>query len=590
MNERINQLLAAIYGGEAAETVSLRLHHLIQAYENRLQPKPPAPPTHYFNQNDAVLITYGDMVQREGERPLQTLAAFLRAHVKEVINAVHLLPFYPYSSDDGFSVIDYRAVDPALGEWEDVAQIGRDFRLMFDAVVNHISAKSDWFQGFLRDDPRYRDYFVTVDPTTDLSAVFRPRTLPLLTKVETTAGLRHVWTTFSDDQIDLNYANPDVLLEVIDLLLFYVMQGAVIIRLDAIAFLWKEPGTSSIHRPQTHAIIQLFRAILDEVAPHVALVTETNVPHAENISYFGDGSNEAQMVYNFSLPPLVLHAFHTGNAETLTRWAADLILPSERVTFFNFLASHDGIGLTPARGILSEGEVNQLAARVEALGGHVSYRDNPNGRPSPYELNINYFDALGDPQRPDEEAALAVRRFLAAQAIMLALRGVPGIYFHSLFGSRSWHEGVAQTGRKRTINREKLELSRLTTELNAPTHLRHQIFQGFSHLLRQRKAAGRVFHPYGAQTVLTTQEAVFALWRCAPSTAEQAICLHNVSPQPQQVTIDWATLPTNPPTQLTDLIAHETESNQYLLTDGRYLTLTLAPYQTAWLYAEANHS
>lgn len=587
MNEGINQinhLLAIVYGVEAAETLSPRLDNLIGAYTSRLQPQLPASQPHYFDQDDAVLITYGDMVRREGERPLQTLAAFLRATVEEVISTVHLLPFYPYSSDDGFSVIDYRAIDPELGQWSDVAQIGRDFRLMFDAVVNHISAHSDWFQGFLSDDPRYRDYFVAVDPASDLSAVFRPRTLPLLTKVETAAGSRHVWTTFSDDQIDLNYANPDVLLEVVDLLLFYVAHGADVIRLDAIAFLWKEPGTSSIHRPQTHAIIQLFRAVLDKVAPHVALVTETNVPHAENISYFGDGSNEAQMVYNFSLPPLVLHTFHTGNAEKLTRWAAELTLPSEHVTFFNFLASHDGIGLTPARGILSESEVNQLAARVEALGGHVSYRDNPNGRPSPYELNINYFDALGDPQQPDEEPALTVRRFLAAQAIMLALRGVPGIYFHSLFGSRSWHEGVAQTGRKRTINREKLEIGRLTTELNAPSHLRHHIFQGFSHLLRQRKAAGRVFHPYGTQTIISTQEAVFALWRCAPGSAEQAVCLHNVSPQPQQVTIDWATLPTGPPAQLTDLIAGGTRGSQYTLSDGRYLSLTLAPYQIAWLY------
>jgi sucrose phosphorylase len=516
---------------------------------------------------------------------LQTLANFLHTYLQDTISTVHLLPFYPYSSDDGFSVIDYRAVDPALGTWADVEEIGRDFRLMFDAVVNHISAQSEWFQRYLRDDPRYREFFLTINPTTDLSAVFRPRTLPLLTEMKTEAGMKHVWTTFSADQVDLNYANPEVLLEIIALLLFYVAQGAGIIRLDAIAFLWKEPGTNCIHRPQTHAIIQLFRAVLDEVAPHIALITETNVPHADNVAYFGNGSNEAQMVYNFSLPPLVLHAFHTGNAETLTRWAAGLTLPSERVTFFNFLASHDGIGLTPTRGILSDEAINQLAARVEALGGYVSYRNNADGRQSAYELNFNYLDALSDPERPDEEPALVARRFLATQAIMLALRGVPGIYFHSLFGSRSWHEGVAQTGRYRTINREKCDYGRLTSEFNGPNHLRYHVFQGYSRLLRQRQAAGRVFDPYGAQALVSAGESVFAVWRCSPGASGQALCLHNTSARLQQVEIDWADLPGPAPGQLIDLIADKTAGNGHVLENGRYLSLTLAPYQVAWLFS-----
>jgi sucrose phosphorylase len=582
MNEKIRQLLTSIYDAETADRVLPRVNALLQEYGNHVRPQPASP---YFDHRDAVLITYADMVQRDGERPLQTLVSFLHAYLREKINTVHLLPFYPYSSDDGFSVIDYRAVDPALGTWKDVEAIGRDFRLMFDAVVNHISARSEWFQRFLDDDPAYRDFFVTVNAANDLSAVFRPRVLPLLTEVMTTAGRKHVWTTFSADQIDLNYANPELLLEIIALLLFYVVQGAGVIRLDAIAFLWKEVGTSCIHRPQTHAIIQLFRAVLDVVAPHVALVTETNVPHAENVSYFGNGANEAQMVYNFSLPPLVLHAFHTGNAETLTRWAAGLTLPPKRVTFFNFLASHDGIGLTPVRGILSDKAINELAARIEALGGYVSNRHNADGRQSAYELNLNYLDALGDPERPNEEPALVTRRFLAAQAIMLALRGVPGIYFHSLFGSRSWREGVVQTGRNRTINREKCDYGRLIGELNDVNHLRHQAFQGYSRLLRHRQAAGRVFDPYGAQTLVSTQESVFAVWRCSPGASDQALCLHNVSAQPQSVEIDWADLPVSAPGQLTDLVADKTAGNQHVLLDGRYLNLTLTPYQVAWLFS-----
>ena len=363
-----------------------------------------------------------------------------------------------------------------------MARVGKNFHLMFDGVINHISAQSEWFKAFLHDDPKYRDYFIVVDGKPDLSQVVRPRALPLLTEFTTPSGVKKVWTTFSADQIDLNYANPDVLLDIIDVLLFYVAQGAELIRLDAIAYLWKEIGTSCLHLPQTHRVIQLLRAILDEVAPHVALITETNVPHQDNISYFGDGHNEAQLVYNFALPPLTLHTFHTGDASALTQWAASLERPDRwgaatsdlqpssappvrsAPTFFNFLASHDGIGLNPARGILRDDEIAALVDRVVAHGGRVSYKSNPDGSTTPYELNINYFDALSDPNS-SEPLSLQIDRFVAAHAIMLSLSGVPGLYFHSLFGSRGWPEGVTLTGQNRTVNRQKFDRAEVEREL-----------------------------------------------------------------------------------------------------------------------------
>jgi len=356
MEQELREHLRFLYGDAQVDVLYSRLRSLIAEYRQKLGDIADKQ-AGYFDERDVVLITYGDMVQEAGEAPLQTLAKFLEHTVGGIINTVHLLPFYPYSSDDGFSVIDYRSVDTNLGDWEDIVRIGRSFRLMFDAVVNHISVGSEWFKGFLRDEPRYRDYFTVVEPGTDLSQVFRPRTLPLTTKVETAVGERQVWTTFSADQIDLNFASPELLLDVIDILLFYVARGARYIRLDAIAFIWKEIGTDCIHLPQTHRIIQLMRSVLNEVAPAVVLITETNVPHEDNISYFGDGHNEAQMVYNFSLPPLTLHSFHSGNAETLSRWAATLTQPSDETTFFNFLASHDGIGLTPTRGLLADEDI-----------------------------------------------------------------------------------------------------------------------------------------------------------------------------------------------------------------------------------------
>jgi sucrose phosphorylase len=308
-----------------------------------------------LSERDALVIAYGDHVREPGVAPLRSLNRLLDRHAGGLISGVHVLPFFPSSSDDGFSVIDYRRVEPSLGSWDDISALGRDFQLMFDGVFNHASAESDWFRRFLREDPEYQDWFITVEGNPDLSKVVRPRTLPLLTSFETASGPKKVWTTFSADQVDLNVKNPDVLLALFDVLLAYVKRGAGLIRLDAIAYLWKEIGTSCIHLPQTHRVVQLMRAVLDQVAPDVMLVTETNVPHRDNISYFGDGTDEAQLVYNFALPPLVLHSLVSGNAEALTRWAGTLKLATTKVTFLNFLASHDGIGVTPVRGILSRG-------------------------------------------------------------------------------------------------------------------------------------------------------------------------------------------------------------------------------------------
>jgi sucrose phosphorylase len=515
---------------------------------------------------DAILITYGDQLREPDRAPLSTLADFCDQHLRGVVSGVHLLPFYPYSSDDGFSVIDYQQVDPALGDWDDVARLGQNFRLMFDGVINHISAQSEWFAAFLRDDPKYRAYFIVVEGEPDLSQVVRPRALPLLTEFTTPSGLKRVWTTFSVDQIDLNYANPDVLLDMIDVLLFYVAHGAEMMRLDAIAYLWKEIGTSCLHRPQTHRVIQLLRAILDAVAPHVLLITETNVPHQDNISYFGDGRTEAQLVYNFALPPLTLHTFRTGEATALAHWAAGLSLPSDRTTFFNFLASHDGIGLNPARGILPDAEIDALVQQVVAHGGCVSYKHNPDGSSSPYELNINYFDALSDPNG-SEALSLQIDRFVAAHAIMFSLAGVPGIYFHSLFGSRGWPEGVRLTGQNRTINRQKFDRAEVERELLDPQARRHYVFNRLKQLLQVRSSSD-AFDPHSTQRVLELNRAVLAVER---GRAEAAmLCLHNVSPQAQHVTLDrkWQ--------HARDLLSEQ-------VVEGG---LRLQPYEVLWLHHE----
>ncbi|MGD8266966.1 MAG: alpha-amylase family glycosyl hydrolase [Desulfobacterales bacterium] len=560
--QRVKDLLIEIYGPVTGPQAWSRIAPLI---ENA--PRQKGRGEGFFSEKDVVLITYGDSIRREGQVPLQTLHAFAREYLQGVISAVHFLPFFPWSSDDGFSVKDFTTIDPQLGDWADVARFGRDFDLMFDYVANHISAQSQWFRDYIAGKPGFADLAIEMDPALDLSMVTRPRALPLLTEFKKDAGETvHVWTTFSEDQVDLNYRSLDVLVKMLEALLLYVAKGARLVRMDAIAFLWKEIGTTCLHLPQTHAMVKLFRAVFDIVAPDTVIITETNVPHAENISYFGNGHDEAQMVYNFTLPPMLFHAFVTGDTTELSNWARGLTLESPDTTFFNFTASHDGIGLRPLEGILPPEAVNEtLAEAVKASGGQISYKNNPDGTQSPYELNITYVDAMRVPGREDDPRHPA--RFLASQSIQYALPGVPATYVHSLMGSRNWYAGLAQTGRARTINREKLDVENLIAELKNPESFRARVFNPYTHMIRTRTSQP-AFHPNAGFDILDLGPQVFGIMR--KSSAQTLWAVTNITGKPAR--IDLTT--TGADGKLKDLM---TET----LVDPS--ALELGPYQFMWL-------
>lgn len=558
--QTISSLLVEIYGETLGRMAAERVAALIAAYE-----KKEAPDKVFFSQKDVILITYGDLLKENRTPPLQALKRFADQYLAGTVTLIHLLPFFPFSSDDGFSVIDFMTVDPDLGSWDDVVAIEQHFGVMFDWVLNHISAQSPWFAKYLAGEKGFEQLAVEADPEADLSRVVRPRTSPLLTPFKKGNGERvHIWTTFSPDQIDLNYASIDVLIKMLAVLLHYVQKGAAILRLDAIAYLWKEIGTNCIHRPETHALVRLFRAVLDQAAPHVAILTETNVPHKENISYFGDGCNEAQMVYNFTLPPLLLYTFISEDATLLTRWAAGLKTDSEQTTFFNFTASHDGIGVRPLEGIVTDRQMTVLLERVEQNGGRVSYKNNPDGSRSPYELNITYLDALRKRSDSDQQH---ISRFLASQAIMLALPGVPGIYLHSLLGSRNWQTGVEETSRPRSINREKLRLEKVLAELETADSFRSRIFDAYTNLIRIRRRQP-AFHPNAAAEVLDFGPGIFALTRYV--SEQRIMALTNISCRP--VTFSLAGQTSEPKAK--DLITQKEIASA---------ALELQPSQTVWL-------
>lgn len=558
VNAKINKLIELIYGETFTDTHRKVLLEKIGNAASLITEKRKSG----WDEKDVVLITYADQFSAAGEDALPVFTRFYNKWLSHSFSHVHLLPFYPWSSDDGFSVIDYHEVAPETGTWSDIAELKQSASLMFDYVCNHMSAKSQWFANYLQQTPGYEDFFISVDPKTDLSAVTRPRALPLLTPFTLHDGsVRHLWTTFSEDQIDLNFASPDVLIAMVDVLLHYLMEGANYIRLDAVGFMWKIPGTHCIHLEQTHQLIQLFRAITEAVAPGTVIITETNVPHKDNISYFGNGENEAQMVYQFSLPPLVLHAIHRQDVRTLSQWASSLELPSMKTTWFNFLASHDGIGLNPLRGILPESDILSLVEKLQQEGALVNWKNNPDGTRSPYEINVTYLDALSPKNAADNER---IARFILAHAVLLSFPGVPAIYIQSVLGSRNDYEGVERLGYNRAINRKKYIAGEIDSELSNTTGIRHKIFKQLSKLIAIRRAE-QVFHPDSHALFETSGKHILKIIRVAKN-GERITALFNFSQYIQTVNSEGISG--------TELIAKENISGT---------TLTLNPWQVMWI-------
>ena len=524
-----------------------------------------------WSEKDALLITYGNSIVDGVHKPLDLIHDFLVTYLSDTLNSVHILPFFPYTSDDGFAVSDFRAVNPQLGDWPDIRRIADKFQLMSDLVLNHVSSQSSWFHAYQQGQAPYDKFFFEASPDDDLRDVVRPRTTPLLREVETTNGPRHVWCTFSHDQVDLDFRNPDVLLEFLRIIRLHVDNGVEIIRLDAVAFLWKEIGTPSIHLPQTHAIIQLIRVLCDYASEKIILLTETNVPKAENLSYFGKG-REAHAIYNFPLPPLILHAMMSGNATYLRRWQRAMPPAPMGCAYLNFTASHDGIGMRPAEGLLPEDEKQQVIDTVKTIGGLVSMRTMPDGTESPYELNTTFYDALS--QTFNGADAHHHARFICSQTIVMSLEGIPAFYIHAMLATPNDHEQVVHRGMNRAINRHRWDYPTLRDRLADPDSAQACVLHDLSARLQLRKRQ-RAFHPNATQfTVDLHDERIFAIWRQSIDRHQSIFALHNVSDE--TITISAAALNLIEDEDWIDLLGNTP-------IDAGAQDITLAPYQCMWI-------
>ena len=570
LTQQIEHHLEFIYRGTevdktdrlAAELIQLMRLEKIKPIKNRY--------INHWDEKDSILICYGDSVLEPDQKPLASLKSFLDTYTKDMIDGVHILPFYPFTTDDGFSVLDYSTVNPSLGDWDDIVAIADNYSLMSDLVINHCSARSLWFDNFKKNRDPGRNFFFTASPEDDLSAVVRPRTNDLLREVETAEGTQHVWCTFSHDQVDLNFKNPEVLKQFVSIIRQYLDNGVRIFRLDAVAFLWKEIGTNCLNLEQTHEVVRLLRSLIEQARPDAIIITETNIPNRENLAYFGN-ANEAHCIYNFSLPPLLVNTLVTGSCDHLKQWMMSMPPARNGTAYFNFIASHDGIGLRPAEGLLDEQEIDSLVSTMQQFGGLISWRNVDNGKRKPYEINISLFDALQGTKDGADENGL--QRFLCAHAIMLALEGIPGIYIHSLVGTRNDYQRAENSGHNRAINRHQWDYKALQSELNDESSTHHLVYNRLKFLFNIR-CNQSAFHPNATQFTLHLGSQLFGFWRQSMDREQSIFCVSNISNQLQ-------------PLEMSDLNLIDTEHWFDLISgetfDEKHHIIELAPYQTVWI-------
>ncbi len=569
-SRRLNDLLVQIYPEHDQSELA---HQIVEAFwppETHRRKQGRKPGNKLWSEKDSVLITYGNSIEDQAHKPLDLLHDFLVRHLSGVVNGVHILPFFPFTSDDGFAVSDYYSVSAQLGDWPDITRIADDFHLMSDLVLNHVSSQGAWFTNYLQGKSPHDRFFFEASPEDDLSEVVRPRTTPLLRQVETSDGEKYVWCTFSHDQVDLDFSNPEVLVEMLRIIRLHIDKGVRILRLDAVAFIWKEIGTNCIHLPQTHAIVQLLRLLCDYATETLVLLTETNVPRTENLSYFGN-RNEAHAVYNFPLPPLILHAMQSGTAQYLCEWQAAMPPAQLGCAYLNFTASHDGIGMRPAEGLLPPDEKERMIDTVRRIGGLVSMRTLPDGREEPYELNCGYFEAMRETFHGEDRYHLA--RFICSQTIVMSLEGIPAFYIHSLLATPNDHAAVERRGMNRAINRHRWHYPDLLARLADPGSNQALVLSELSRRLRLR-AQQPAFHPNATQFTLRLDERVFGIWRQSLDRSQSIFALHNVSAERVHVS----------PAEI-NMIAEEVWTDaltgEILPTNGP--DIVLAPYQCRWI-------
>ena len=519
-----------------------------------------------ISEKTSLIICYGDAVYSNEKSSIKVFQSFFQKNLKKYFDTIHFLPFYPSSSDSGFAVKDHYKIEKRIGNWSDLKRISKYNNIMADIVINHSSARGLWFKNFLKRKKPGKDYFLTVNSKFNTSKVVRPRDHKLLKKIKIFDKSDYLWRTFSPDQIDLNFKNPSVLVQFIKIMIHLIDNGVTIFRLDAIAYLWKENKTKCINLKQTHEIIKLLRIIINLINIQTTIITETNLPEKENLSYFGK-NDEANWIYNFSLPPLLIHAFLFENSSYLNKWSVNLPNTSNGNSYLNFIASHDGIGIRPTEGLLNKNSLNNFLKRLKKNGSKFSHRKVQNKTKKVYEANITVFDALKKSDF-DQEGKFYLERYISAHAIMISFEGIPAIYFNSMFGTSNDESKFIITGNNRDVNRYKWNLKNITKKLKNNKTKQSIFFKNITNLLKIRRKQ-KAFHPNASRLTLNFGTKIYGFKRTSKDKRQSIICLTNLSSKVQRVHLNKSYHSWN------NLIGYKIKINNNFLI--------LKPFETIWL-------
>ena len=521
-----------------------------------------------WTEKDSFLITYADTVRNKSQNHLKTLGNFLNLFCKD-FSHIHILPYYPSSSDDGFAVIDYKRISKENGTWADFEKLTSKFKIMSDLVINHCSSESNLFKNFLKNQDPGSDFFISSKKKFDnFKKVVRPRSSELSKKVRICGKESYVWCTFSHDQVDLNFKNPNVLIFFLEIIKFYIDKGSRALRLDAVAFLWKEKGTKCINQPETHLIIRLIRLIIEYYSNECLVITETNIPSHENLSYFGN-NNEAHCIYNFSLAPLLIHAIISEDNNYLKKWSRSMPPAQFGNAYLNFLSTHDGIGMRPLEGILPNNELNKFISTLKKSGAYLTHRVSQNKK-TVYEVNTTLLDAFKETYSGEDN--FQIKRFILAHEILFAMEGIPAIYIQNLVGSKNDYKKVKKTNVYRSINRKEWTINELLKLLNKNS-INKKIYLAITKLIKIR-GNQKAFHPNATQFTLQLHQNLFGIWRQSLDRSQSIFCINNLSCRKQTFSLlDINLISTN---KWYDLLTKKSVKD---LTSN----ITLMPYQSVWL-------
>ena len=527
-HDQLTSLLSKLFVEESSENLQRLSLQLLQSAQrsgvDSLTSRDSTSGELRWSGGTSVLITYADTLQRDQEPGLLTLSEVINRHFSPLAAVVHVLPFLRASSDGGFAVASHEELEPRLGDWAYLELLSRGRTLMADLVLNHVSASHPWVQQFMRDEAPGRDCIFAPDPARDWGHVVRPRSSSLFTTLATANGPRPVWSTFGPDQIDVDWSKPAVLASFTRLLSQLCRHGVSWLRLDAVGFVWKEEGSSCMHLPQAYALVRILRLLLDAGQHQGVVVTETNVPEAENLSYLRSG-HEAHLAYNFPLPPLLLEALISQRSDLLNQWLNRWPQLPGGTALLNFSACHDGVGLRPLEGLMPAERLTTLLAACERRGGLVSHRRLADGSESPYEINISWWSAMASEGR--NPGQLQLERFLMSQLLLLALPGVPAFYLPALLAQPNDVGRFSRSGHRRDLHRPQLQADAVLRKLEDQGHPANHILKRLSAAMAIR-TQHPALQPAADMQVLSEQRTDLVLLERGEGPAK-LWAIHNVS-------------------------------------------------------------